>query len=68
MEFELDLCLRVLGPRARAACTPVLVEVEDGERRFVVEEIGLGVMCLEGLMAGYGGGIGKGERENQPLR
>lgn len=44
MELELELCLRVLGPRARAACTPVLVEVEDGERRFVVEEIGLGGM------------------------
>jgi hypothetical protein len=46
MEFELDWCLRVFGPRARAACTPVLVEVEDGERRFVVEEIGLGFISL----------------------
>ena len=40
MEFKLGSYLRVLGPRARAACTPVLVEVEGGERRFVVEEIG----------------------------
>jgi len=56
MEFALDSCLRVLGPRARAACTPVLVEVEDGERRLVVEDIGLGCMCLGGLMAGFGDG------------
>lgn len=48
MELKLD---SFLGPRARAACTPVLVELEDGERRFVVEEIGLGVICLEELMA-----------------
>ena len=50
MELKLESCLRPLGPRARAACTPVLVEVEDGERRFVVEEIGLGVMRLEEVM------------------
>lgn len=48
MECGLNSCLRVSGPRARAACTPGLVEVEDGERRFVVEEIGLGDMCLDG--------------------
>ena len=45
MEFKLEKCLRVLGPRARAACTPVL---DDGERRFVVEDIGLGDMCVYG--------------------
>ena len=60
MEVKLDSCLRPLGPRARAACTPVLVEVEDGERRFVVDDIGLGVMRLGGLMAGNGDG-GRGD-------
>lgn len=49
MEFALGSCLRVLGPRARAACTPVLVEFEEGERRFVVDEIGLGVIRVEAL-------------------
>jgi len=53
MEVELDICLRVLGPRVRVACT--LEPAEDGERRFVVEEVGPGAMCSE-LMAvdGYG--------------
>lgn len=42
MELELEKCLRVLGPRARVACTPGFVA--DGERRFVEEEVGPGVM------------------------
>ena len=53
MEVELDICLRVLGPRVRVACT--LEPAAEGERRFVVEEVGPGAMCSE-LMAvdGYG--------------
>jgi len=53
MEVELDICLRVLGPRVRVACT--LEAAAEGERRFVVEEVGPGAMCSE-LMAvdGYG--------------
>ena len=61
MEVELDICLRVLGPRVRVACT--LEPAAEGERRFVVEEVGPGAMCSE-LMAvdGYGleGRGGKG--------
>ena len=53
MEVELDICLRVLGPRVRVACT--LEPAAEGERRFVVEEVGPGAMRSE-LMAvdGYG--------------
>jgi len=46
MEFELDTSLRPLGPLARAACTPGLDA--DGERRFVVEEVGPGDICPDG--------------------
>lgn len=46
MELELDMCLMLLGPLMRAACTPCLVT--DGERRFVVEEVGPGAIGLEG--------------------
>lgn len=53
MELVLDMCLRPLGPWARAACTPGLVT--DGERRFVVEVVGPGaIVRVGGLMAGYG--------------
>ena len=54
MEVELDICLRLLGPRVRVACT--LGPAEDGVRRFVVEEVGPGAMCSE-LMAVYGYGL-----------
>ena len=43
MELALDMCLMPFGPRARVACTPGLAA--DGERRFVEEEAGPGVMC-----------------------
>ena len=44
MEAMLDMCPRLLGPLERVACTPGLVA--DGERRFVVEEVGPGgAMC-----------------------
>lgn len=55
MELELGVSLRPLGPLAKAACTPGLVA--DGERRFVVDEVGPSVICLEGLMAEYGDGF-----------
>jgi len=54
MEVELDICLRLLGPRVRVACT--LGPAADGVRRFVVEEVGPGAMCSE-LMAVYGYGL-----------
>lgn len=67
MELEL-VYLGLLGPRARAACTPCLDEVEDGERRFVVEVAGPGVMRLVEVMAEdpemeWNGG----EKGNDPL-
>ena len=42
IELVLGTCLRVLGPRAKVACTPGFVA--DGERRFMVEAVGPGVM------------------------
>lgn len=70
MELELGAYLRPFsGPWARAACTPGLVEVEEGERRFVVEESGPDVMpCLEELIAGRGYGTEERGRENDPLQ
>lgn len=56
MELELDMCLMSWGPWMRAACTPGLVA--DGERRFVVEEVGPGGIWFGWLMAGYGDGFG----------
>ena len=58
MEVELDICLRVLGPRVRVACT--LEPAADGERRFVVEAVGPGAMCSE-LMAVHGYGLERRE-------
>lgn len=58
MELELDTCLRVLGPRARVACTPGFVA--DGERRFVVEEVGPGAMGAgDRMMVVQGYGFGR---------
>jgi len=58
MEVELDICLRVLGPRVRVACT--LGPAADGERRFVVEEVGPDAMRGE-LMAVHGYGLERSE-------
>lgn len=65
MELELDICLIPWGPWTRAACTPSLFA--DGERRFVEEEAGPGLIWLERLMAGWWDGLRRELRGNDPL-
>ena len=72
MELELEVWAREFGPLERAACTRGLVA--DGERRFVVEESGPGVICgrVGGRVRGGGGkdpqhcgrAMGEGERRS----
>ena len=67
MELELDICLIPWGPWTRAACTPSLFA--GGERRFVEEEAGPGLIWLERLMAGWWDGIEKRvERKRSPAQ